>query len=162
MAVRAFPFEEYMRKHSRTEKEVREVFSGVVMVPVLQHAQRGIGLARGGLGEKRMREYREMEKETTQYIRAEAQQERKKEEEEDRRKKENPKKEPLCADCNTKDIPGNPATMAEAQEAMNVLHRQLTQAMKVYDSFADKAAKAVETTANPRRRTKTAAPAAGK
>lgn len=162
MAVRAFPFEEYMRKHSKTEKEVREVFSGVVMVPLLQHAQRGIGLARGGLGEKRMRQYREMEKETMETIRAEAQQDRREEEAEDRRKHEKLKKEPLCADCKAKHIPGNPTTMAEAQEATKIAHRQFTQAMKVYDGFADKAAKAAETSAHPRRHVPTAAPAAGK
>lgn len=161
MAVRAFPFEQYMRKHNKTEKEVREVFSGVVMVPLLQHAQRGIGLARGGLGEKRMRQYREMEKETMETIRAEAQQDRREEEAEDRRKNEKPKKEPLCADCEAKHIPGSPTTMAEAQEAMKIAHRQFTQAMKVYDSFADKAAKAAETSAH-RRHVPTAAPAAGK
>lgn len=159
MALRAFPFAEYMRKHNKTEKEVREVFSGVITVPQLLHAQRGVGLARGGLGEDRMKEYRVMEKETMQNIRAEEEQEKRDDEEEERKMKEKPKQEPLCAKCKTGQIAGKPSTIAEAREAKDAAHREFTKALKAYDRIVEKdrkhreeAAKATETSANPTRR----------
>lgn len=120
MAMRAFPYDEYMRKHNKSEQEVREVFSGVVMVPILQHVQRGVDPLRGGLGEQRMTQYREMEKETMQNIRAEARQERMEEDKENRRKNRM-----------AKHIPGKSAAMAEAQEEMDLLHRQLTHVQQI-------------------------------
>ncbi|MCJ1247530.1 hypothetical protein MMC30_004744 [Trapelia coarctata] len=170
MAERAFPFHEFMRKHNKTEKEVREVFSGVIRTPQLLQAQRGVGLARGGLGEERMKEYRVMEKETTQNVRAEAGREKRDDEEEEKRQKEKPKKEALCDNCKKKKVAGGPKTIAEAREAKDAKHRELTQALKVYDKMVDnerkdreEAAKATKTSANPTRRTpKSAAPATAK
>jgi len=167
MAERAFPFHEFMRKHNKTEKEVREVFSGVIRTPQLLQAQRGVGLARGGLGEERMKEYRVMEKEMIQNVRAEAEQEKRDEEEEERGNREKPKKEALCNDCKTKKVAGGPKTIAEAREAKNAKHREFTQALKVYDRMVDKerkdreeATKATKTSANPAS-PKNTAPATG-
>ena len=159
-----------MLKHNKTEKEVFEVFNGVIRTPQLLQAQRGVGLARGGLGEERMKEYRKMEKETIQNVRAEAEQEKKHEEEEDRRKKEKPKKEALCDDCKKKKVTGGPKSIAEAREAKDAKLREFTQAQKVYDRMVDKerkereeAAKATNTSTNLTRRTpKSAAPATSK
>ena len=75
----SFPVEDYMRKHNKTLLEVREVFMGIVRLPALAQAQRGVGLPRGGLGEERMKEFRKMEKEAIQASREEADREEKQE-----------------------------------------------------------------------------------
>ena len=68
----SFPIEEFMRKHNKTELQVREVFMGVVRLPLLAQVSRRPGAPRGGVGEQRMHEFRRMEKVARQACREEA------------------------------------------------------------------------------------------
>ncbi|KAL9119117.1 MAG: hypothetical protein Q9187_004330 [Circinaria calcarea] len=77
-AESSFPFATFAERHSKTPREVRDVFSAIVTFPLLQKSAQGLEKVRGGAGQQRMREYKAAEKETAKVNKAEAQKEAKK------------------------------------------------------------------------------------
>ena len=69
MAYESFPFSAFAEKHHKSVAEVQEIFSGVVMVPIVQWSSRAIERARARMANEakdeaskgpvveRMREY---------------------------------------------------------------------------------------------------------
>lgn len=74
-AENSFPFAAFAERHSKTPREVRDVFSAIVTFPLLHHSAQGLEKVRGGIGQQRMREYKAAEKETAKVNKAEAQKE---------------------------------------------------------------------------------------
>ena len=63
----SFPFSSFETLHNKSRAEVVEVFSAVIQMPLLAHSGRGLGAARGGLGEERVKERRGKEREMSRY-----------------------------------------------------------------------------------------------
>ena len=59
----SFPFVDFEAEHKKSQKEVLEVFAAVIQTPLLSRCGRGAGELRGGLGEARVKERRNREKE---------------------------------------------------------------------------------------------------
>ena len=147
----SFPVEDYMRKHNKTLLEVREVFMGIVRLPALAQAPRGVGLPRGGLGEERMKEFRKMEKEAIQATREEADREEKLEVADEKLMKEGKLSAVLCGDCKKKVV--KPTTKDEAAANMLAAFKEYGKATKIYERLAAKeVAKANETAERPKKR----------
>ena len=58
-----FPFEDFAERHSKTAREVADVFDAVVAMPILDHSAAGQARVRGGVGGQRVKAYKAMEKE---------------------------------------------------------------------------------------------------
>ena len=76
-AENSFPFAQFAEKHSKSPREIRNVFSAIVTSPLLQHSAQGLDKVRGRVGQQRVRDYRTAEKETAKVNRQEAQKEAK-------------------------------------------------------------------------------------
>ncbi|MCJ1253873.1 hypothetical protein MMC24_001687 [Lignoscripta atroalba] len=60
---KTFPFSDFAKRHSKTERDVFDVFSAVVAMPLLNHSVAGLTRARGGVGRQRVKVYKTMVKE---------------------------------------------------------------------------------------------------
>ncbi|MCJ1385166.1 hypothetical protein MMC17_008287 [Xylographa soralifera] len=133
-----FPFAEFQEAHQKTKEEVWDVFMGVIRLPLLKIPGRGTGVARGGLGEDRMKEMRSLEKEGRNNIREEDERLRKADTEDEKRDRNAGAEAILCKNCKIK-CTRRPATIAEAQADVRAVIEEFNRRSAVLERMLEKA-----------------------
>lgn len=122
-AWRDFPMAEFCQQHGKTEKEVGEVWTGVIDQPLLAKAGRAAGEPRGGVGQSRMKAWEEETKRTIRQNDAEVAEE-----------VTGQSKHLLCRDCKEKPAT-KPATIEEARADVKAALREFNRLSDILEAL---------------------------